>query len=333
MRAELYSALKNGLLAPISRRAAQNRFVCRRAIPPFCEPDFRPNKELSLRTNDSAAARGLPVARLMLGMLVTALLVMAQQGHFATPEKAVSSYASLVHLNLAPVSPPVGETHSSAAMAELAMGPKQLLERWNPLIEDAARRFHVPAAWLKAVMRQESGGRTVAADGKPISSSAGALGVMQLMPATYREMAAQYGLGDDPADPHDNIFAAAGYLRWLKAKYGYPAMFAAYNDGPGHYEDHLKGRALPEETQNYVKAIAGHLGTAVENRGALARLTRPDGALVAVDASRVSGIRPVLPGEYPDGVNAVVKLGQTEQAVRETVTGASDILRRSGAPV
>jgi len=183
------------------------------------------------------------------------------------------------------------------------------------------------------VMRQESGGRTVAADGQPISSSAGALGVMQLMPATYHEMAAQYGLGDDPANPRDNIFAAAGYLSWLKARYGYPAMFAVYNDGPGHYQDHLKGRELPEETQNYVKAIAGTLGSPVEKSSALARLTRPDGALVAVDASRVAGIRPVLPGEYPEGVNAVVKVGQTEQAVRETVTAASDILRRSGAPV
>src|SRR5581483_6369011 len=101
-----------------------------------------------------------------------------------------------------------------------------------------------------------------------------------------------------------------------------------YNDGPGHYEDHLKGRALPQETQNYVKAVAGSLGSSLEKSSTLARLTRPDGGLVALDASRVSGIRPVLPGEYPDGVNAVVKVGQVEQAVRETVTGASDILRR-----
>ena len=44
------------------------------------------------------------------------------------------------------------------------------------------------------------------------------MGIMQLMPGTYQEMAAQYRLGSDPFDPHDNIFAAAGYLRWLKSQ-------------------------------------------------------------------------------------------------------------------
>jgi len=85
-------------------------------------------------------------------------------------------------------------------------------------------------------------------EGMPIVSSAGAVGLMQLLPATYGEMAAQYRLGDNPFEPRDNIMAGAAYLRWLHHKYGSPAMFAAYNAGPGRLEDHLKGASLPAET-------------------------------------------------------------------------------------
>ncbi len=96
---------------------------------------------------------------------------------------------------------------------------------------------------------------------RPIRSAAGAMGLMQLMPGTYAEMRARYGLGKNAYDPRDNILAGAAYLRILYKKYGYPAMFAAYNDGPGNLEGHLhRGRALPAETKNYVKGVTGILG-------------------------------------------------------------------------
>lgn len=213
------------------------------------------------------------------------------------------------------------------------MSPQQLLDRWQPLVQDAARKFHVPAAWLWAVMRRESAGRTVLADGRPIVSAAGAQGIMQLMPGTYQEMAEQYRLGSDPFDPHDNIFAAAGYLRWLKSKYGFPAMFAAYNDGPGNYEDHLRGRALPAETRNYIKAIAGELGVAVAAAGKPVELTRPDGSKVAIDAAKVSAVRAVLPGEYDASVHSVISMGHSRQGVQEDVTLVEQQLRRQGMRV
>jgi len=59
-----------------------------------------------------------------------------------------------------------------------------------------------------------------AGEGMPIVSSAGAVGLMQLLPATYGEIAAQYRLGDNPFEPRDNIMAGAAYLRWLHHKYG-----------------------------------------------------------------------------------------------------------------
>jgi membrane-bound lytic murein transglycosylase B len=236
-----------------------------------------------------------------------------------------------------PVSAPLGRQVDvlppppTVFQIEAAMSPRQLLDRWNPLVEAAAKRFNVPAAWIRAVMQRESGGRTMLAEGLPIVSTAGAMGIMQMMPDTYREMALQYGLGHDPFDPHDNVFAAAGYLRWLHGKYGYPAMFAAYNDGPGNFEDHLRGRPLPAETRNYVKAIAGRSGLEASGEGAVVQLTRPDGGAIAINAATVSAVRPALPGEYAASVHAVVSMGHTRQAVREEVAAVVERLRQNGA--
>jgi soluble lytic murein transglycosylase-like protein len=128
--------------------------------------------------------------------------------------------------------------------------------RWSALIDEASARFGVPVAWIRAVILQESGGRTSLTGNAPITSRAGAMGLMQLMPETYREMRREYGLGFDPYDPHDNIIAGTAYLSWLHTRYGYPGLFAAYNHGPGNFERHLStGRQLPRETRDYLAAV------------------------------------------------------------------------------
>ncbi len=71
----------------------------------------------------------------------------------------------------------------------------------DALIAQASKRFGVPPSWIRAVMQAESGGRTTLAEGKPIVSDAGAMGLMQLMPSTWRDMRIQYGFGRDPFDP------------------------------------------------------------------------------------------------------------------------------------
>jgi len=205
----------------------------------------------------------------------------------------------------------------SAFDVELTMTPAQLMTRWNPLIAQAAKKFSVPEKWIRAVMRMESGGRTMSDAAHPITSSMGAMGLMQLMPQTYDEMRAQYGLGSDPYDAHDNIFAGAAYLKVLYRKYGTPAMFAAYNDGPGNLEDHLAhGKALPQETRAYVAGVAGIVSG---HRGGTAHLTRPDGTAVAIAKAEVTAVRAPLPGEYADSVKAVVTIGKMHQGVRQTV--------------
>jgi hypothetical protein len=124
-----------------------------------------------------------------------------------------------------------------------------------PIIEEAAARFGVPAAWIRDVMAIESGGR-IELDSQPITSSKGAMGLMQVMPETYAEMRRAHGLGADPYVPRDNIFAGAAYLRVLHDRFGWPGMFAAYNAGPSRYDEHLRtGRVLPDETIAYLSAL------------------------------------------------------------------------------
>src|SRR5690349_12821399 len=100
----------------------------------------------------------------------------------------------------------------SAFDEEAKLSPAQLLERWDGEIGEASKRFRVPKSWIRAVMRQESGGRTMLGEGQPIISRAGAIGLMQVMPDTYGEMAAEHDLGADPFNPRDNILAGTAYL-------------------------------------------------------------------------------------------------------------------------
>ena len=160
-----------------------------------------------------------------------------------------------------PAAPQAPASATSFAQ-ELAMTPSQLVNRWNPFIAEASQKFGVSADWIRAVMRVETGGRTLAKGNAPLKSHAGAVGVMQMMPKTYQAMRAQYGLGANPANPHDSVLAGAAYLRMLYHRYGFPNMFAAYNGGPGTLENHLQnGAPLPNETVNYVASVTKNIGS------------------------------------------------------------------------
>ena len=130
------------------------------------------------------------------------------------------------------------------------------------MVARAASTFELPEAWLNAVMTRESGGKTML-NGRPITSAAGAMGLMQVMPRTYSDLRKRLGLGADPYAPADNITAGAAYLQQMYRRYGYPGMFAAYNAGPGRFDDYLlRQRPLPDETLAYVAKIAPGAETA-----------------------------------------------------------------------
>jgi len=147
---------------------------------------------------------------------------------------------------------------ASAPVAEAPYvpDPKDPLGRWVPLIREASERYDMPEKWIRAVMMRESNGRATAASGKPLTSSAGAIGLMQVMPGTYELMRWQYGLGPNPADPRDNILAGTAYLREMYDLFGAPGFLAAYNCGPACYAGHLAGKQkLPRETRQYIAAL------------------------------------------------------------------------------
>lgn len=118
-------------------------------------------------------------------------------------------------------------------------------------VSEAATRFAIHEHWIRAVMQAESAGRPRAI------SRAGAMGLMQIMPATWAELRRQYRLGNDPFDPRANILAGAAYLRAMFDRYGKPRhMLAAYNAGPGRVDQYLsEQRRLPAETRAYVASL------------------------------------------------------------------------------
>ncbi|WP_420836135.1 lytic transglycosylase domain-containing protein [Celeribacter indicus] len=145
---------------------------------------------------------------------------------------------------------------SGFAIAQTTPAVQSAVDPHAPHIAEAARRFGIPEHWIVAVLRAESAGDVRAV------SSAGAMGLMQVMPDTWAGLRIRHRLGRDPYDLRDNILAGTAYLREMFDRYGnVAAMLAAYNAGPGRYDEYLAtGRALPPETRAYVAALAPILG-------------------------------------------------------------------------
>ncbi|WP_448205564.1 lytic transglycosylase domain-containing protein [Azospirillum sp. sgz302134] len=173
--------------------------------------------------------------------------------------------------------PPETATAPTAAaeMAANPIDPNDPLAPWVPYIREASERFDVPEKWIRAVMVRESGGRSLV-NGRTITSSAGAIGLMQVMPATYEMLRWQYGFGPDPSNPRDNILAGTAYLREMYDLFGAPGFLAAYNCGPACYASYLaKKQKLPRETKMYLAALTPALRgteprTASQSAGATA---------------------------------------------------------------
>ena len=120
---------------------------------------------------------------------------------------------------------------------------------YEPLIQEAASTYDVPASLIRAVMRAES-----AFDPHAVSH-VGAQGLMQLMPPLAREMGVT-----DPFDPRQNVMAGAKYLRKLLDVHSgnIKLALASYNAGPANVKRY-KGIPPFKETHNYVKKITGFL--------------------------------------------------------------------------
>jgi soluble lytic murein transglycosylase-like protein len=126
------------------------------------------------------------------------------------------------------------------------------------LLNAAAARYNVPPALAIAVANQESGGNQFNSSGGVLTSSAGAMGVMQLEPATAA------GLGVDPTDTAQNIDGGVRYLSQLLNQFNgdQSLALAAYNWGPGNISKNGLNN-WPTETVNYVSSILSSIGNTI----------------------------------------------------------------------
>jgi soluble lytic murein transglycosylase-like protein len=129
----------------------------------------------------------------------------------------------------------------------------------HALIRAAALKHRVPAAFIKSIVAAESNFDCDAVSPK------GAIGLMQLMPATAEQF------GADPHVPEQNIDAGTHYLRFLMDKYGQyknwmKRVIAAYNAGPG-VVDHFHGVPPYRETRVYVARVLSFLKQFSHERG------------------------------------------------------------------
>ena len=184
-------------------------------------------------------------------------------------------------------------------------------------VTEASQRFGIPTTWIMAVMRAESAGDLRAV------SSAGAMGLMQVMPDTWAGLRIRHGLGRDPYDPRDNILAGTAYLREMWDRYGnVAAMLAAYNAGPARYDEYrLADRPLPAETRAYVAALAPVLLGERPSGGTVAAARPLDWREAAIFISRDDGgsaIGSVSPhrtvGGAPSPVPALPQAGLPPQS-------------------
>lgn len=217
--------------------------------------------------------------RLSLSCAGLAMLAACASGGKGQHAQTVGYYEQHAHHGYAPPGPPS--------------------DPWGPYINEAAARFDVPTQWIRQVMHIESGGHEYI-NGQLTVSAAGAMGLMQLEPATYQEMAEQYDLGSDPFNPYDNIMAGTAYIHAMYQIYGSPGFLAAYDAGPGRLNSYMnQHRALPSETVNYVAMIAPH----IQGYYPVHRSDADELALNTLPRSRAPGILP--PGFVPDSPRPV----------------------------
>jgi soluble lytic murein transglycosylase-like protein len=129
-------------------------------------------------------------------------------------------------------------------------GDGQDVERYEPVITKAAKKYNVDSALIKAVIKAESNFNPRAV------SRVGARGLMQLMPATASSLEVQ-----DSFHPEKNIEGGVRYLRYLLNLFNgdLPLALAAYNAGEGTVARYNNSIPPYQETQTYIRRVLDYL--------------------------------------------------------------------------
>ncbi|TCK31988.1 soluble lytic murein transglycosylase-like protein [Paraburkholderia sp. BL8N3] len=171
------------------------------------------------------------------------------------PDPAAESVADGEAIPLSPtpqrvvIDPPDSQQQSASAEPVVPPALPSAAVPYGAMIDDAAREYNVPPALVRAMVTTESN-----FDPQAVSPK-GAIGLMQLMPATAKRFGAV-----DPADPRTNLRTGTRYLRWLLDRFGSDLKLAvaAYNAGEGAV-DKYGGQVPPyAETRDYVTKVLNH---------------------------------------------------------------------------
>jgi hypothetical protein len=170
--------------------------------------------------------------------------------------------------------------------------------RCDVYVPEAARRSGLSEDVEMRVMLAESGGKSRAISVK------GAIGCMQIMPATWAYLTARYNLGADPFNARMNMIGGAMYLAELAARYGWPGALAAYNAGPGRYRRYVQdGAPLPAETIAYATRLGGN----ADARPMIAPTPRWQDARLFMTRPTFEGATVLLPAPMPSTANVEVR--------------------------
>lgn len=179
-----------------------------------------------------------------LGRLVTVLSIFATSSAAADPSYWLDS-RGVYHF------PRATRTTAAPAVRSISHGSgsaEARIRRYDQHIRDAAARYALPPALLYAIIHEESGGYPC------IASSAGAVGLMQLMPATARHNGVR-----NRCNPRENVMGGSRYLRWCLNRYhgNLRLALAAYSAGSGAV-DQYGGVPPYRETVRYIPIVLAH---------------------------------------------------------------------------
>ncbi|QUG43872.1 lytic transglycosylase domain-containing protein [Psychrobacillus sp. INOP01] len=170
----------------------------------------------------------------------------------STEDQATENFNSLLYSGDSPVFVPSnlysGQSSLVDAISSYSSASTNSSSDFDEIIKKAAETYNVPEKLISSIIKQESNFNPVA------TSSAGASGLMQLMPGTAKYLGVTNSL-----DPEQNIMGGAKYISQMLSQFdgNIETALAAYNAGPGAVKKY-DGIPPYKETQNYVKKVMNY---------------------------------------------------------------------------